>query len=1219
MEWGYRCKMVTFCFTLTLKSIELIFLESALSALVCDCMHDKHDFWLQSRFVHCRGNAETPISVRLCDFIAMGSDSDEVQEVPLTVGFHRPAFDLHRLLSGRDVSTPEHRPTPSAPASAGAAGDPAASDAAPFNPLTSRPGVLRHALPPRVGASDDSSNEKKAPKRKAKAKSGKSKKQKDEEPDNEFEPLGGHDSDDHDSDPDSQGSGGNDDGLDSSRPAPNPRKRPACNSAKKKPSTKPRKHGDFITSEDKDQPTHPTPFGFEIALQHNSGDVQSGNTMMNILEFPENQLGLEISPWNKAYAYEGLEKHRPEDVTNPIPELSIEDPTSISSLARDLFPEIGENMEFPDVGKFAGDLKAFSEHAEQSLDAAATAHSCGLVSSEAVAMTIGSINNALVAIQNHMDTHSYSFTPKEEEAYQAALAIEAAAAPLGGDLANGPGDDRHEHACNIPENPAGDESEPMVVQEVAAPNSQEQPHEQDQTVVSSDNDSAITPTQPDEDTPDSSPAQPKQHAELTAAPNASGRVASTSAHSAMAKAKPTPKAKTKAKAKAAPKHATAKHKSSSSKPTEAAEDYSNDTILKKKLHSVYSVAWKLTDGTGEEKRNKAMEARKKHSDCVSTLGCRIQDCRACRFAALHVEHPAGCQTYVLRAFDALKASLQAGDKGTATMDHLVELFYAKFATDVARWQESDQRVPLREILEGSASSRRLAAGDFTYVELFDMCLAEFDKRDVPRREFRTFLGELPAVPFSAFRALEAQCQLPGARKMALLTILALIEGKPACRWRGLNLLLKLAFSAGEDVVRFDTIRLIINKIYAAPSAPMRWQLPHLSDAEAHRLLPPEDANGTAWELVDPDFLPIDRLRGRCIEDLATLMLRSAASAKSSFRHAIGIPLRLEQLRADLFKGAICAPKDRVWLYGALCIKRPILLHGLVETFHQCDEEMKEHLINSIEEAVKYIPVTEQELLVLVQKASRQTEALILKVLNILMSSRGNEPLQPGFGEAVLKLYKESHDPRLLVPVFDLLDRNSLLDYLPAVLQLEQDKVADAFRLIVGSRAPPISVTELLMELHHVNSGENIVPIKASMQALNIIFSMREKFDAKVYGIVIQSLVEEPGPLPTLFMRTVIQVVKELPRLSDFIVMEILPRLVRQEVWGDENMWRGFMIVLQHTFASQPSGAARVLAMLPMSQLEDVLVQHPDWKAQLREYVARQAPGTIMPHVKQLLE
>ena len=73
----------------------------------------------------------------------------------------------------------------------------------------------------------------------------------------------------------------------------------------------------------------------------------------------------------------------------------------------------------------------------------------------------------------------------------------------------------------------------------------------------------------------------------------------------------------------------------------------------------------------------------------------------------------------------------------------------------------------------------------------------------------------------------------------------MIEGKPACRWRGLQLLLKLAFSDGEDLalllrllhksvgiskpgrccqasVRFDTIRLFILKIYSAgPRAAMR--------------------------------------------------------------------------------------------------------------------------------------------------------------------------------------------------------------------------------------------------------------------------------------------------------------------------------------------------------------------------------------------------------------
>ncbi|CAE8587951.1 unnamed protein product [Polarella glacialis] len=593
-----------------------------------------------------------------------------------------------------------------------------------------------------------------------------------------------------------------------------------------------------------------------------------------------------------------------------------------------------------------------------------------------------------------------------------------------------------------------------------------------------------------------------------------------------------------------------------------------------------------------------------------------------------------CQSYVLRAFDALKAALAAANPPEARdcLDKLVDLFYAKFATDVARWQETASpqalsKPPLREILEAGGAARRANTTGFTYAELFEMCLAEFEKREIPRKELRHFLGELPAVPLSAFRALEAQCQLAGARKMALLTVLSLIEGKPACRWRGLHLLFKLAFSGGEDSgVRFDTIRLIINKIYSADQhLPMRWQLPHLTEVEAVPLLDmaeglPGVMPGASWELPDPDFLPLQRLRGRSVEDIATLMLRSVAAPDAQFAHPVGVPLRLEQLRADLFKGSICAPKDRVWLYLALCIKRPVLLHGLVETFTLCEAEMKEHLINSIEEAIKYIPVSEQELLVLVQKAGAETEPLVLKVLTILMqTSRGKDSLQPAFGEAVTRLYKVTQNPRLLVPVFDLLERRSLLEFLPCVLQLEIDQVTDAFKQLVQSKNPPLSVTELLTELHQMNvPGENIVPIKCSMQALNIIFSMKDQFDPKVYGIVIQSLVEDPGPLPTLFMRTVIQVVKELPRLSDFVVMEILPRLVRTEVWGDENMWRGFMIVLQHTFASQPGGAARVLAMLPMSQLEDVLVQHPDWKSQLREFVARQ-PSGVPPHVRQLLE
>eukprot|EP00929_Paragymnodinium_shiwhaense_P096994 TRINITY_DN58761_c0_g1_i1.p1 TRINITY_DN58761_c0_g1~~TRINITY_DN58761_c0_g1_i1.p1 ORF type:complete len:1236 (-),score=362.70 TRINITY_DN58761_c0_g1_i1:102-3809(-) len=614
-----------------------------------------------------------------------------------------------------------------------------------------------------------------------------------------------------------------------------------------------------------------------------------------------------------------------------------------------------------------------------------------------------------------------------------------------------------------------------------------------------------------------------------------------------------------------------------------------------------------------------------------------------------------CRAYMARALDGLKLAIEnkvAAD-GASAIGQLAELFYAKYSVDLAKNHDSTglvakpastaaTKTAFNDILEGGRSGLGVARpGTFTYAELFDILIAEFERRELPRRELRSLLAEIPVVPVSAFRMLEAQCRAVDEkpRKVALMTLLALLEGRPSCRWQGIFLLFRLAYGAADDDgVRFDTIRLIINKIYnPGGQPPMRWQLPHLDDAEAGPRLPGGSiekaaaAAKAAAQATDHN-ISLQKLRGRCVEDVATLMLRSMASTSARYRFPIQVSKRVEQLRAALFEGQVpfgataagmrvCIPKDRIWLYMALCIKRPMLLHGLVETFTQCDEAMKDHLVSSVEEAIKHIPASEPELLMLVQKATPETERLVLKVLHILMqASQGKEGLTPAYGEAVTRLYGLTKNPRLLVPVFDLLERRNLLDFLPAVMQLDQQSVTDAFGLLVRSKSPPLSITELLTELHHMNKpGENIVPVKFSMQALNIIFGMRDKFDSKVYGIVIQSLVEDTGKLPTLFMRTVIQVVKELPKLSDFIVKEILPRLVRQEVWSDDSMWRGFMLVLQHTFASQPGPAARVLTMLPASHLEDVLVQHPDWKAQLVEFVMRQPTGSVPPHVRQLLQ
>merc|ERR1719195_1139459 len=100
--------------------------------------------------------------------------------------------------------------------------------------------------------------------------------------------------------------------------------------------------------------------------------------------------------------------------------------------------------------------------------------------------------------------------------------------------------------------------------------------------------------------------------------------------------------------------------------------------------------------------------------------------------------------------------------------------------------------------------------------------------------------------------------------------------------------------------------------------------------------------------------------------------------------------------------------------------------------------MREHLINSIEEAIKYIPASEPELLVLVEKAVPETERLVLKVLNILMqTSQGKEALAPAYGKAVTDLYGITKNPELLVPVFDLLERQNLLDFLPTCTESQK--------------------------------------------------------------------------------------------------------------------------------------------------------------------------------------
>merc|ERR1711988_1268697 len=241
--------------------------------------------------------------------------------------------------------------------------------------------------------------------------------------------------------------------------------------------------------------------------------------------------------------------------------------------------------------------------------------------------------------------------------------------------------------------------------------------------------------------------------------------------------------------------------------------------------------------------------------------------------------------------------------------------------------------------------------------------------------------------------------------------------------------------------------------------------------------------------------------------------------------------------------------------------------------------------------------------------------MVLRVLKICHET-AEGVLTPSYADACKRLYESTGRAELLVPVVTVLERDDVIDYLPAIIRLPQEHVQNALKQLVTVPAN-LAVSDLIYELHALHKpNEAIVQLNVVMQALNVAFGMREQFDGlSVYGIAIQQM-SEMMPLPTLFLRTVNQVVKDLPKLIDFIVAEVFPRLLtHHHVYADGQAWKGFMLALQRTFPVCPNSCSVVL-MLPQDKLEDVLVRQPEWKAALSNYAAKQA--SLPAHVRAML-
>ena len=95
------------------------------------------------------------------------------------------------------------------------------------------------------------------------------------------------------------------------------------------------------------------------------------------------------------------------------------------------------------------------------------------------------------------------------------------------------------------------------------------------------------------------------------------------------------------------------------------------------------------------------------------------------------------------------------------------------------------------------------------------------------------------------------------------------------------------------------------------------------------------------------------------------------------------------------------------------------------------------------------------------------------------------------------------------------------------------------------------------------------------------------------------------PIPTLYMRTVIQSVSVYPKLTGF-VMIMMQRLIGKQIWKYPKVWEGFVKCCQKI---KPV-CHQVLFQLPPAQLKEVFKTAPDLKEHVCKHVQSMNPQQV---------
>ncbi|CBJ30708.1 conserved unknown protein [Ectocarpus siliculosus] len=512
--------------------------------------------------------------------------------------------------------------------------------------------------------------------------------------------------------------------------------------------------------------------------------------------------------------------------------------------------------------------------------------------------------------------------------------------------------------------------------------------------------------------------------------------------------------------------------------------------------------------------------------------------------------------------------------------------------------------------------------------------------------FTQTLLECPRVPPAALELVCTLCDIaahPHDVQTGLVALKDLIFHKPATRGVCIPSVLRFTHHSDNDV-RTKAVRLTSNLLWKDPAfqttietfakqALASVRPPEVNKVEKkvkEEVKPPEPVPEKTEEANEEDLLDFEGEEEEEEEEEEKEEPKDKAPATPPAPAPVSAPPPDATPGGVPPAGPWLAPPDtaaaarvRLSLYFALCVKSRPMLSGLLEAYVTAIPAAKDGLKAELPLLARAAAkgFGEAGVVGLVAASPVGAKPLALLMLDLLVPRDTNKPspemvaavrrlretrlLAEAEAEAVVKEEEEEvgkvDEPsaatgvEYIVPILGGLGREGVMAELPALLQASDGVIRAAFRrLTQPAKGATYKPAELVVVL---NQSDARVPIKNLTRALSLCLENKAVYNYPVLreALNVMSQVPTAGQngggvkqIPLLLMRTVMVSVATFPELKNFVATVVLVRLVQQQVWTSDGLWKGFLRCAK--MMAKESGATSFIAMvqLPEKKLKEAL-------------------------------